>query len=92
LVFGYPIAPPSGPRPADAAALRSVGRSILVVQGSRDALGPLAALRPALDGVPDAEIAVVEGGDHSYPGGREIVARLESEAIGVAVRWLETIA
>jgi predicted alpha/beta-hydrolase family hydrolase len=93
LVFGYPIAPPSGPRPADAAALRSVGRPVLVVQGSRDALGPLAALREALEGIPGAEIAVVEDGDHSFraPGGREVVTRLEGEAVGAAVHWLEGV-
>jgi hypothetical protein len=93
LVFGYPVAPPSGPRPADVEALRAVGRPILVVQGSRDPLGPLPALESAMTGIAGASIAVVAGGDHSYraPGGREVVARLESEAIAAAVPWLDAL-
>ncbi len=94
LVFGYPIGPPSGPRPADVEALRAVGRPLLVVQGSRDSLGPLETLQAALAGVPEARVAVVEGGDHSYraAGGRDIVARLEDRAIAAAVEWLDAMA
>jgi len=90
LVFGYPIGPPDRERPADVAALRSLGRPILVVQGSRDSLGPLTALEAALAGIADARIAVVAGGDHSYraAGGREVVARLEDQAIAAAADWL----
>ena len=90
LVFGYPVGSPDRERPADVAALRSLGLPILVVQGSRDSLGPLRALEAAIAGIPDARIAVVEGGDHSYraAGGREVVARLEDQAIAAAVDWL----
>jgi pimeloyl-ACP methyl ester carboxylesterase len=75
-------------------ALRSVRLPILVVQGSRDSLGPLETLQAALEGLPDATIAVVDGGDHSYraAGGREVVARLEDEAIAAAVEWLGGLA
>jgi len=90
LVFGYPVGRPAGPRPADVAALRTVDRPILVVQGSRDSLGPLETLEAALEGVPNARIAIVEGGDHSYraAGGRDVVARLEDRAIAAATEWL----
>jgi uncharacterized protein len=90
LVFGYPIGRPPGPRPADVEALRSVRLPILVVQGSRDSLGPLPTLEAALEGLPNATIAVIEGGDHSYraAGGRQVVAHLEDEAIDAAVEWL----
>jgi len=93
LVFGYPIGRPEGPRPADVEALRSLRRPILVVQGSRDSLGPLRTLEAALAGVADARIAVVEGGDHSYraAGGRDIVARLEDRAIAAASEWLAAL-
>ena len=93
LVFGYPIGGPGRERPADVAALRIVGRPILVVQGSRDPLGPLSTLESAMAGIPGASIARVEGGDHSYraPGGREVVARLEREAIRAAVAWLDAL-
>lgn len=93
IVFGYPIRPPVKDRPADLAALRTVRQPILVVQGSRDTLGPLDALREALDGVDGAEIAVVEGGDHSYraPGPHAVTARQEQEAVAAAVTWLERL-
>jgi len=91
LVFGYPIRPPVKDRPADLAALHTVEQPILVVQGSRDSLGPLDALKEALDGVEAAEIAVIEGGDHSYraPGPRAVTTRLEDEAVAAAAAWLE---
>jgi predicted alpha/beta-hydrolase family hydrolase len=94
LVFGYPIGRPPGPRAADVEALRSVRLPILVVQGSRDSLGPLPTLEAALAGLPIATVAVVEGGDHSYraAGGRQVVARLEDEAIKAAVAWLGGLA
>lgn len=90
LVLGYPIAPPSGARPADVDALHAVAVPVLIVQGSRDSLGPLPALHAALQGVDGATIAVIEGGDHSYraPGGAAVVTRLADEAIAAAVRWL----
>jgi predicted alpha/beta-hydrolase family hydrolase len=93
IVFGYPIRPPVKDRPADLAALRAVRQPILVVQGSRDSLGPLEALREALEGADRAEIAVVEGGDHSYraPGPRAVTVRLEDEAVADAVGWLERL-
>ena len=38
-------------------------------------------------------LAVVDGADHSYraPGGREVVARLEGEAIRAAAAWLDRL-
>lgn len=93
LVFGYPIGGPGRDRPADVAALRTLGRPLLVVQGSRDALGPVAALEAAIEGVTTARIAVIKGGDHSYraAGGPQIVKRLEDAAIAAAVEWLERL-
>jgi uncharacterized protein len=90
LVFGYPIGRPPAPRPPDVEALRNVRRPLLVVQGSRDSLGPMDTLQAALNDVPNARIAIVEGGDHSYraAGGRDVVARLEDRAIAAAAEWL----
>jgi predicted alpha/beta-hydrolase family hydrolase len=93
IVFGYPIRPPITDRRADLEALRRVRQPILVVQGSRDSLGPLVGITEALEGVANATLSVVEGGDHSYrtPGGRAATARLEDEAVAAAVEWLESI-
>src|SRR3990172_1808 len=90
LVFGYPVGSPDRERPADVAAVHSLGLPILVVQGSRDSLGPLPALEAAIAGIGSARIDVGGGGDHSYraAGGREVVARLEDQAIAAAVDWL----
>src|SRR5262245_17313571 len=44
VLLGHPIAPRNRPRPDDEAALAAVTCPTLIVQGDRDALGPLAVL------------------------------------------------
>ena len=49
------------------AHLPSVGRPMLVVQGSRDTFGTPDELRPAFESLmPPATLHVIEGGDHSF--------------------------
>jgi uncharacterized protein len=45
VVLGHPISPPRRPRPDDEQALAAVRCPTLIVQGERDALGPLEVLR-----------------------------------------------
>jgi uncharacterized protein len=68
LVFlGYPLHPPGRPDRLRAAHLRDVKAPMLFVQGSRDAFGTPAELRPIIEPlVPPADLYVVEGGDHSF--------------------------
>ena len=67
LVFlGYPLHPPGRPDKPRAAHLPTIAAPMLFVQGSRDAFGRPDELRPVLAACADAEIVVVEGGDHSF--------------------------
>lgn len=45
VLLGHPISPPGRPRPDDETALATVACPTLIVQGDRDALGPLDVLR-----------------------------------------------
>ena len=68
LVFlGYPLHPPGKPDWLRAAHLRDVKAPMLFVQGSRDAFGTPAELRPIISQLESpADLFEVEGGDHSF--------------------------
>ena len=67
LVFlGYPLHPPGRPDRLRAAHLPAITAPMLFVQGSRDAFGRPDELRPVLAACADADLVVVEGGDHSF--------------------------
>ena len=68
LVFlGYPLHPPGRPDRLRSAHLQDVKAPMLFVQGSRDAFGTPAELRPITTQLePPADLFVVEGGDHSF--------------------------
>jgi hypothetical protein len=68
LVFlGYPLHPPGRPDRLRSAHLQDVKAPMLFVQGSRDAFGTPAELRPIVSQLePAADLFVVEGGDHSF--------------------------
>src|SRR5262249_9767251 len=67
VLLGYPLHPPGRPdRPRDK-HLASIGRPMLIVQGSRDTFGMPAELTPVLDTLsPRPLMYVVSGGDHSF--------------------------
>ncbi len=81
VLLGHPIRPPGRPRPRDEAALRAVTCPALVVQGDRDALGPLECLEEIALQNPRVEIAPIAGAEHSF-------GRKEGEAVARAVAWL----
>ena len=68
LVFlGYPLHPPGRPDRLRAKHLSDIKAPMLFVQGSRDAFGIPAELRPIITQLePAADLYVVEGGDHSF--------------------------
>ena len=93
LVFlGYPLHPPGRPDKPRAAHLPAIAVPMLFVQGSRDAFGRPDELRPVLADCADAELVVVEGGDHSFKvRGREAppiedVHAMMQDAIA---RWID---
>ena len=65
--LGYPLHPPGRPEELRAKHLTDIAAPMLFVQGSRDAFGTPAELRPILAKLDaPAELHVVEGGDHSF--------------------------
>ena len=98
LVFlGYPLHPPGRPDQLRAKHLPNIRAPSLFVQGSRDAFGTPAELRPILAKLEaPAELHVVEDGDHSFKVPKR--AGIAQEAVYEAIldrieRWLrETVA
>jgi predicted alpha/beta-hydrolase family hydrolase len=67
LVFlGYPLHPPGKPETLRAKHLPAIRAPMLFVQGAKDAFGTPAELKPILRTLKDAELCVVEDGDHSF--------------------------
>ena len=65
VLLGYPLHPPGRPDKPRTAHLPSVTAPMLFVQGERDVFGTPDELRPVLAHCIDAELFVVDGGDHS---------------------------
>ncbi len=81
VILGHPIAPAGRPRPRDEAALTSLRCPVLVVQGDRDALGPLAVLERIARENTRVELAVIPDTGHEFR------AR-QKQAVGIAADWL----
>jgi predicted alpha/beta-hydrolase family hydrolase len=81
VLLGHPISPPGRPRPDDEAALAAVVCPTLIVQGDRDALGPLEVLRRIARTNAAISLEVLDGVGHQF-GPRT------GQAIDCAVSWL----
>ena len=95
--LGYPLHPPGRPDQLRAKHLTDIAAPMLFVQGSRDAFGTPAELRPILAKLEaPAELHVVEGGDHSFKVPKR--AGISQDAVYEVIldrieRWLrETLA
>src|SRR5215217_616988 len=68
LVFlGYPLHPPGNPAKLRVEHLEHIGKPMLFVQGTRDALGTPDEIKPFIKNLrPAAKIYSIEGGDHSF--------------------------
>ena len=92
VLLGYPLHPPGRPDKPRTAHLPSVTAPMLFVQGERDVFGTPDELRPVLATCVDAELVVVDGGDHSLKV-RGKNAPTAAETCGMAVDrivgWLE---
>jgi predicted alpha/beta-hydrolase family hydrolase len=92
LVFlGYPLHPAGRPQQLRAAHLPRITAPMLFLTGTRDALCPLATLRPVLAPIPNATLHVVEDGDHSFAvrkkSGRN-AAEVMDELVDATSAWL----
>lgn len=93
LVFlGYPLHPPGRPDRLRTAHLGDVKTPMLFVQGSRDAFGTPAELRPIIAQLePPAELYIVEGGDHSFKAPKSAGVRQQDVYRAIQARietWL----
>ena len=84
VLLGHPIAPPNRPRPEDEAALEAVTCPTLIVQGDRDALGPLAVLERIARVNQSIELSVLPGVGHQF-GARQ------SQGLERAADWLQEV-
>lgn len=84
VLLGHPIAPPGRPRPRDEETLAALTCPTLVVQGSRDELGPLAVLERIVGTNPHVDLVVLEGAGHDF-------GAHEDEAVEHAARWLDSV-
>ena len=68
LVFlGYPLHPPGQPTKLRVEHLEHIKKPMLFVQGTRDALGTPAEIKPFVKNLrPTAKFHEIEGGDHSF--------------------------
>ncbi|MBM4420351.1 MAG: hypothetical protein FJ034_01950 [Chloroflexi bacterium] len=82
VILGHPISPPGRPRPADEATLAALVCPTLVIQGDRDALGPLEVVERAAAHNPRVDIVTLANTGHTW-------GPTEPEGLAQAVRWLE---
>lgn len=82
VLLGFPIRPPSKPRPFDEEMLRELTCPTLIVQGDEDELGPLKVLRSVCAGKRNVAIEVLEGAGHSF------TSTQERSAITLTKDWL----
>jgi len=81
VLLGFPVRPPKRPRPLDEAALAALRCPTLIVQGSKDELGPLRVLRPLCAKNPRLTLHVLDGAGHSF-------GKHERAALDVAAGWI----
>jgi uncharacterized protein len=84
VLLGHPISPPNRPRPDDEAALEAVRCPTLIVQGERDALGPLDVLQRIALVNRCIELYVLPGVGHQF-GARQ------KEGLDRAANWLAQV-
>ena len=88
-------AEPGKPEKRRDAPLPSVGRPMLVVQGSRDGFGTPQELEPVLAPLsPPATLHVVEGGDHSFKvarAGAAGQAAIDEHVRRTAATWMQSV-
>lgn len=93
LVFlGYPLHPPGRPERLRDEPLRNAGVPMLFVEGSRDPFCPLDTLTPILSELTDADLSVIEDGDHSFNVRRSSGRSTEDarhELVAAVARWVK---
>ncbi|MDH3731658.1 MAG: alpha/beta fold hydrolase [Acidimicrobiia bacterium] len=93
LFYGYPLVAIGGKvRPLDHLATLDMPK--LFVAGTRDTMSPLPRLRRAISVLPNAEAALIEGGDHSLNVPKSVglsQAEILDGVVQITVDWLERL-
>jgi predicted alpha/beta-hydrolase family hydrolase len=84
ILLGHPIAPRGRSRPEDEQALLTVTCKTLIVQGDRDALGPLDVLQRIAAVNHAIELYVLKGIGHNF-------GRRTTEGVDHAAHWLQAL-
>lgn len=95
VLLGYPLHPPGKPQQRRTKHLPHVTVPMLFVQGERDAFGTADELRSVVEGLPSAELYVIEQGDHSFTLPKR--AGVAQQTVYAAIQdkiaaWLRTLA
>jgi len=93
LVFlGYPLHPPGRPDRLRDEVLGEAGVPMLFVEGTRDPFCPLETLETVRAGLDDADLFVIDDGDHSFnvrkASGRT-TADARGELMDAVARWVK---
>lgn len=95
VLLGYPLHPPRRPHQRRDAHLGAIAVPMLFVQGSRDGFGTPDELRPVLASLrARADLAIVDGGDHSFVVPRSHGVSQEQVLAGAAARiarWIQAV-
>ena len=96
LVFlGYPLHPPGNPARLRVEHLEHIGKPMLFIQGTRDALGTPEEIQPFIKNLqPAAKIYAIEGGDHSFKAPKKFglpQEQIYEAAMDEINRWSRTI-
>jgi predicted alpha/beta-hydrolase family hydrolase len=82
IFFGFPLHPSGKPGIERATHLKEIVKPLLFIQGTNDELATLSLLQPVVGEIPNAELFLIEGANHSLQVGKMI----DYTAIGSAVR------
>lgn len=66
VYYGYPLVPLGKQEPRNTAHLARIALPQLFFAGTRDRLGPPSLIEPLARQLPEAQVQVIEGGDHSF--------------------------
>jgi len=94
VLLGYPLHPPGKPDRMRNNHLHRIGVPMLIVQGSRDSFGTPNELRPVLAQLSEAQLHVVDGGDHSFNLRRKSAPsqeQIHAAVVNKVIRWVQTI-
>ena len=96
LVFlGYPLHPPGQNAKLRVEHLEHVGKPMLFVQGTRDALGTPEEIQPHIKDLrPAAKVYAIEGGDHSFKAPKKLGTpqeKIYEAAMDEIAGWVRTI-